>query len=220
MDYGNDGINIPRPPGNRWFPFFNGWTTFTPTLPKLYFGVDSVEQRYWLLCKQLHKLICYIDMVGDKVNINHDEIEQLKADFAEFMASGFDDYYREQIEAWVRDHMPDIISQYVKQVYFGLTLDGYFVAYIPEGNAWEDVIFDTGQVYDADDYGRLELFYPTDDNSNVWQESPYKDSAKMWKDLMDILSEMDVAGVQDIMDRLDEDEQAIYGPILESEVDA
>lgn len=169
MDCGNDGINISRPPGNRWFPFFNGWTSYTPALPKLYFGVDSVEQRYWLLCKQLHKLICYIDMVGDKVNIDHDEIEQLKEQFRKFMESGFDDYYAEQIEAWVRDHMPDIISQYVKQVFFGLTLDGYFVAYIPEGSAWEDVIFDTGQVYDADDYGRLELFYPTDDNSDVWQ---------------------------------------------------
>ena len=64
----------------RWFPYFAGFTEFTPTVPKLYWDVESQEQRILALCKQLHKLICYIDYVGDKVVINHEEIEKLKYD--------------------------------------------------------------------------------------------------------------------------------------------
>ena len=42
-------------------------------------------------------------------------------------------------------------------VFFGLTLDGYFVAYIPE--SWTQIIFDTGAVYGTPEYGRLILSY-------------------------------------------------------------
>lgn len=160
MDCGNDGINIPRAPGNRWFPFFNGWTSFTPTLPKMYFDIDSVEQRYWLLCKQLHKLICYVDFLGDKVNITKKEIDELKAQFQKFIESGFEDYYIDKIYKWIDEHMAELISRAVKQVYFGLNDEGYFVAYIPE--SWSDITFDTGQVFGRSDYGRLILRFEAD----------------------------------------------------------
>lgn len=154
----------------RWFPYFAGFTEFTPTIPKLYWNVESQEQRVLALCRQLHKLICYIDYVGDKVVITHEDVEALKAEFEKFKASGFEDYYETQLNAWIDAHMADIISRYVKQVFFGLTLDGYFVAYIPEGSAWEDIIFDTGAVYADDKYGRLILNYMTDANGRVWQD--------------------------------------------------
>lgn len=145
---------------NRWFPYFAGFTEFTNTIPKLYWNVESQEQRILTLCKQLHKLICYIDFVGDKVNINHDEIEKLKADFQKFIESGFEDYYKEQIFAWIDENMPAIISRAVKQVYFGLNDDGYFVAYIPD--SWNDITFDTGAVFGRTDYGRLILRFEAD----------------------------------------------------------
>lgn len=145
---------------NRWFPYFAGFTAFTPTIPKMYFDVDSVEQRYFILCKQLHKLICYVDFMGDKVNITKEEIDDLKAQFQAFMEHGFDDYYAAQIEAWINEHMADILAQSVKQVYFGLTEDGHFCAYIPE--SWNDIVFDTGMVYGRCDYGRLILRFDSD----------------------------------------------------------
>lgn len=202
------------------FPIYSGWTQYTPVIPKLYWDVYSAEQRLKQLCLNFDKVEHYLDYISTLMNKwNLEFSEEMQKELAEIWEA-VNNGLENAVHDWITENMNNIFTNIVKQVYFGLTLDGYFVAYIPEGNAWEDVIFDTGQVYDADDYGRLELFYPTDDNSDVWQESPYKDNDKMWKDLMDILSEMDVAGVQDIMDRLDEDEQAIYGPILESEVDA
>ena len=47
-----------------------------------------------------------------------------------------------------------------KNLLFGLTLEGYFVAYCPE--SWSDIIFDTGMVYGLDTYGRLILRYDVD----------------------------------------------------------
>ena len=144
----------------RWFPYFAGFTEFTPTIPKLYWDVESQEQRILVLCRQLHKLVCYIDYVGDRVNINHEEIEELKAQFQKFIESGFEDYYAKQIYAWIEKNMPALMSRAIKQVYFGLNMDGYFVAYVPE--SWNDITFDTGAVYGRSDYGRLKLRFEAD----------------------------------------------------------
>ena len=113
-------------------------------------------------CKQLHKLVCYADMLGDKINVNREDIDELQRLFEKFMESGFEDYYAQQIEAWVDEHMPDIIDQSIKMVFFGLTDDGYFCAYIPD--TWEEIQFDTGFNYsDQNTYGHLILnMYVTD----------------------------------------------------------
>ena len=137
----------------RWF----GFTDYVPTVPQLYWNVDGNEQRYHLLCKQLHKLVCYADMLGQKINLNHEQIDKLEAEFEKFKESGFVDYYAAQIEAWIQANMERFISEAIKMVFFGLTEDGYFCAYIPK--SWAGIIFDTGAVYGNDDYGCLILEY-------------------------------------------------------------
>lgn len=151
----------------RWFGFID----FSPTIPQLYWNVDGNEQRYHLLCKQLHKLVCYADMLGQKIQIDHTAIEALEAEFEEFKASGFDDYYAAQIEKWVNDNLERLYALLVKQVYFGLTLDGHLVAYIPE--SWADIDFDTGYDYNLDTYGRLILRWDVDSSHDV-RQTPYE----------------------------------------------
>ena len=148
--------------GLGWVARWMGFIDYVPTVPQLYWNVDGNEQRYHLLCKQLHKLVCYADMLGQKIDLDHAAINELEKQFEKFMESGFDDYYKAQIEAWIETHMPDIIGKYVRMVFFGLTLDGYFVAYIPEGTGWDDIVFDTGAIYGSDEYGRLILNYAVD----------------------------------------------------------
>ena len=142
---------------NRWVPSFIGFTEFTASIPKLYWDVKSQEQRILALCKQLHKLICFCDFLGDKVNIDHAAIVELQELFEKFMESGFEDYYAAQIEAWINRNMERIISQAIKMVFFGLTEDGYFCAYIP--NSWQGIIFDTVADYTSENYGCLVLSY-------------------------------------------------------------
>ena len=194
----------PPIPPYRYVPPFAGFTEFTASIPKLYFNVKSQEQRIHAMCELINKLICYADMLGDKVSDDHDAIEELIEEFNKFKDSGFLDYYEKQLEAWINAHMADIISMYVKQVFFGLTLDGHFVAYIPEGSAWEDVIFDTGAVYDLDTYGRLILYYVTDSTSDVWQDRNVVN---------------DLSGMLDDFDRrITANENQLYNPLEQSEV--
>lgn len=150
---------------NRYIPGFLAFTAFTPVIPENYWNIDSAEQRYFALCKQIQKLACYAQFTGEKVNANKDMIDALYAQFEEFKEHGFDDYYAAQIEQWIADNMTWIIEKSIKMVFFGLTLDGYFVAYIPD--SWEDIVFDTGMVYGREDYGRLILKMQVDDTFQV-----------------------------------------------------
>ena len=137
-----------------------GVTQFTPSIPKFYWDVDSQEQGIKQLCKTVCMLIDYLNQVADQVNIDTDAIAELKALFQKFQESGFDDYYRAQIEQWVKDNMENIIRDSIKMVFFGLTDDGYFCAYIPD--SWSDLTFDTGMNYGTYTYGRLMIRMETD----------------------------------------------------------
>lgn len=140
---------------NLWLPPFGAFTEFTPVVPEMYWNIYSQEQRWKTMCEQMHKLVCYADSINVNLSITHDDVEQLKADFEKFKESGFIDYYEEQIEAWINENMQSIIEQAIKMVYFGLSDDGYFQAYIPD--SWNEIEFDTGAVYGQEDYGCLIL---------------------------------------------------------------
>ena len=142
-----------------WVPSFIGFTEFTASIPKMYFNVTSQEQRILTICKQLHKLVCYADMLSGKINIDHLHLEELQALFDKFMESGFDDYYAEQVEKWINDNLQYIYDHTIKQIYFGLGgPDNYYlVAYIPD--SWDDITFDTIMNFSDPNYGCLTLSY-------------------------------------------------------------
>ena len=146
-----------KPVPYRWIPYYRDFMLFPPVVDNLYWRIESEEQRYLEMFKQLHKVICYVDALNDGINENHDKIVELERLFAQFMESGFDDYYKEQLAEWIAENMPDIISEAMKMVFFGLTMDGYFCAYIPE--SWAAIQFDTIMDYSSDDYGCLVLSY-------------------------------------------------------------
>ena len=140
----------------NFIPFYAVWN-YTPEIPNFYYNAKSQEQIVKYLCTEYDKLVHYCDMLSDSENETRDAVNKLTELFRKFQESGFDDYYKAQIESWIYAHMPNIISEAIKMVYFGLTLDGYFVAYIPE--SWKQIVFDTGAVYGTPEYGRLILSY-------------------------------------------------------------
>ena len=137
-------------------PPFYGFTDFTPALPEFYWDVYSAEQRIKHICYELQKLVAYSDNLSDNINIDHELIRELQENFQRFMESGFDDYYAEQISQWVMTHMPQIITQAIQMVFFGLNKDGYFTAYSPP--QWA-IQFDTDVDYSSTTYGCLEILY-------------------------------------------------------------
>lgn len=136
------------------YPF---WNAFTPTLPDLYWDVDSHEERIKKICLELHKLVEYANYLGENINLDHKTIEELQENFQKFIDGEFDDYYKEQIQQWIDAHFLDIMKAVLNHgVYFGLTDDGYFSANV----VWQlTTVFDTVMDYSSDNYGRLTLTY-------------------------------------------------------------
>lgn len=88
------------------------------------------------------------------INANKDAIDAL--------LKQYEDDYRATIEKWLGDNLPqyvyDYITKSIQAVFFGLTDDGYFCAYIPK--KWAQYIeFDTGADYNDEQYGCLILKY-------------------------------------------------------------
>lgn len=149
---------------------YASFTQFTPALPEFYWNVYSSEQRIKHLCMELKKLISYIEYVAVEAGVTGEKIDELQAQFDKFQESGFDDYYREQIEQWVHDNLGSIFETYSRGVYFGLNMEGRFVAYVPE--SWSDVYFDTGADYTLDTYGRLILRMDVDSPYDHVDQTP------------------------------------------------
>ena len=157
------------------FLLFENWLDFSGAIPDIYWNVYSEEQRYKFLCCRLQKLIEYANKMGIQLNLQGEAINELAELFQKFQESGFEDYYEQQIEQWIRDNLATLWNMFAAQVFFGLTDDGYFCAYIPE--SWSDIMFDTGMRYGKFDYGRLILRYNVDDAQGVIDNTGRYDDA-------------------------------------------
>lgn len=136
-------------------PYFNPWMISNPTLPKMYWEVKSPEQLVANLYCIMDALKDHVNGTSDQINANTAKIAELEDLFKKFQESGFDDYYARQVTAWIASNLEFIYDKTVRQIFFGLTDDGRFCAYVP--NSWADIKFDTGAVYGTDEYGRLML---------------------------------------------------------------
>lgn len=119
-------------------------------LPLVY---DNSLSYYEVLCK----VVKYINELIDSDKEIIEDIDALRADM-------------EVVQNWIAsfDYEPlletvkEMVQKYITAgVYFGLTEDGYFVAYIPE--AWDKIQFQTTG-YDVEvpiqpEYGHLVLSY-------------------------------------------------------------
>lgn len=141
---------------------FNSFVAATPVLPTFYWDVYSAEERWKTICKLLKRITDYVEYMGEAVNIDREMYNQLSALFQQFMESGFEDYYEAQLEQWIKDNAGQLLSDYIKLVFFGLTPDGYFCAWIPD--TWDEITFDTVADYSDPLYGRLVLLYDAEGN--------------------------------------------------------
>lgn len=129
-------------------------------IPSMYWNVVSPEQRIKRMCQEMCKLSSYAAYLGIELTDAQTQIEALKKAYEEFEAGGFIGEYLEQIQTWIDANAQDLLGRAAKMVFFGLTLDGHFVAYILD--SWSEIDFDTGAVYGQEDYGRLILRYYVD----------------------------------------------------------
>lgn len=72
---------------------------------------------------------------------HEDEYMELKSFYDNVIAGNFPSSIQEAFRTWMRRNAVSLVGELVKNVFFGITDAGYFVAYIPE--SWNDIIFNT-----------------------------------------------------------------------------
>ena len=131
------------------------------TLPAVYdSGLSNIE----ILSKVLHAVNDLIENNNEfikelnvaEVNITElqKQVAQLQQDIEDVKNGKYVTLYLDSIINWIDANLQCLVARIVKFVCFGLTDDGYFVAYIPA--TWEFLTFDTGMNYsDQQEYGHL-----------------------------------------------------------------
>ena len=113
----------------------------------------------WLL-KQVKENRDNIDECIALVEKWTDTSEKIEEVYQAIISGNFPPELSAALLKWIQDNAVDIVGDLVHMVFFGLTLDGYFVAYIPE--TWDDITFNTSG-YDISipglDFGHLTLSY-------------------------------------------------------------
>ena len=117
--------------------------------PPSYPFVPGQDYKYglpWIVCR-LQELLAYMESNEKWKNEHMTEFRALKDQVRLIL--------KELDENWANANMERIIRSIVQYVMFGLTRDGYFIAYIPE--TWDFIQFDT--IYDpkSDLFGHLVL---------------------------------------------------------------
>lgn len=117
-------------------------------LPLVY---DNSLSYYEVLCK----LTEHINGMVEGVEIAIESVQDLAVDVEEIEKE------LEKISEGNFEFIYQIVANAIKNVFFGLTMNGYFVAYIPE--SWDDITFETTG-WDVDipshpEYGHLVLSY-------------------------------------------------------------
>ena len=88
------------------------------------------------------------------------EYQELKQLYDDIVAGRFPESMTDALERWVRENGIYLIGELIKMVFFGITMDGYFVAYIPD--SWDEITFGTTGLDDFPvgvEYGHLTLSY-------------------------------------------------------------
>lgn len=113
----------------------------------------------WLIHK-MKELAAEMESIEEWKTEYEEAYEEFKAFIDQLESGVLPDSIINALSDWMRRNAYDLIGAMVKNVFFGLTLDGYFVAYIPE--SWSDIIFSTSGYDDmiaGVDLGHLVLSY-------------------------------------------------------------
>lgn len=154
------------------FPLYIGYHGQNTAIPSLYWNEWTAEQRIECICETLRNLECYAQELGVQVNLDIKTINDVLKRLEELEGGKWFDLYSEQLRTWINENLESIIGNAIRMVFFGLTDEGHFVAYIPEGTGWDDISFDTVMNYANENYGRLVLrYYVNNEAESVTQPS-------------------------------------------------
>lgn len=94
----------------------------------------------WLI-RNIHKVIAAIEEL-ESWKVKHEkEYADLKILYDQLLSGNFPPDFQDALYDWFRTNWSSLLGELVTMVFFGITRDGYFVAYIPD--SWDEIIFNT-----------------------------------------------------------------------------
>lgn len=98
-----------------------------------------------------------VDVTGLQDSVKElQEIQEQQGQIMDDIVNGkYFSQYIQQLAQWIDANMQVLVGRIVKYVFFGLTTDGHFAAYIPP--SWDFITFDTIMTQDNELYGHLVL---------------------------------------------------------------
>lgn len=131
-------------------------------LPLVY---DESLSYYEVLCKMMdamNKMIenqdyfnSIVGPYGETIEGLQKQLDEINEELEKIKAGDYVSFYIEQLANWIDANLQNLVGRIVKQVFFGITKDGYFAAYIPPN--WNFLHFDTIVDPGSDLYGHLVL---------------------------------------------------------------
>lgn len=112
------------------------------------------------LLKHIKELMHRVSNLEEWRVTHEAQYAELKLLYDQIISGNFPPSVIKAFEKWMKENALDLVGELVKMVFFGITMDGYFVAYIPE--SWDDIIFGTTGLDDFPagiEYGHLTLSY-------------------------------------------------------------
>lgn len=128
--------------------------------------------------KEYEELLQHVNAIQDWI----DGLEE--GDIPEALING--------LAAWIDKNIEDLIGKNIRYVWFGLTNDGYFVAYMPE--SWQELWFDTVMDFQNEYYGHLLIKY---DPEGLRETTPYY-STDRWLDRTQFWSREDLQPIEGV----------------------
>lgn len=147
---------------NSFTPIKHFYAYCQPLIPLAFEQAWSFEELLYKVLYKMNETITQLNNLGE-ISENHSTlIQELQTEFTllsnEFEKVKNGDYvslYINQLSQWIDANLQELVGRVVKYVFFGLTDDGYFCAYIPQ--SWEFIEFDTIVQPDSPMYGHLVL---------------------------------------------------------------
>ena len=121
---------------------------------------DFHELNFDVFITQFKAFVEALCKIDSWIETHEDEYKELQEKVEQLYTGDFPPEFVDSLIKWYEDHIVDIIGELVKMVFFGITDDGYFVAYIPD--SWADITFGTTGLDDFPsgiEYGHLTLGY-------------------------------------------------------------
>ena len=126
----------------------------------IYPYLDITDLNLDWIIKHFKEFVEAIKKLDEYAEKHEKEIKEL-IDFERALVNGqIPPEMQSALKKWCEENTSAIIAAAIKHVFFGITDEGYFVAYIPD--SWSDIIFGTSGHDDFPagiDYGHLTLSY-------------------------------------------------------------